>query len=183
MESAMITEFHPYVRKAGEFASHAHRGQTRKDGVTHYITHPARVASAVKRHILSLDVQAACWMHDVVEDTAYTLTDLRMHEFTPRTIVLVHLMSKLPGGKASKSRYYDAILSDPDALLIKLLDRTDNLSEANVVGIKDKSFAPWYARKTRAEIAPLADACAHTAIHDEFFMALVKLEREIEAIV
>lgn len=60
------------IQACSEYAGIAHIGQTRKDGVTPYITHPARVACLVAyfiRHSPKWYIYvAAAWLHDVMED-------------------------------------------------------------------------------------------------------------------
>jgi (p)ppGpp synthase/HD superfamily hydrolase len=62
--------------RAYEFGAEAHKGQTRKTGEP-YITHPVAVAQELAD--MRLDAQAieAAILHDVVEDTDYSLEDIR----------------------------------------------------------------------------------------------------------
>jgi guanosine-3',5'-bis(diphosphate) 3'-pyrophosphohydrolase len=64
------------VRRAYEFAEAAHRGQRRKDGRA-FIAHPVRVARLLAARGYDEEVLAAALLHDVVEDTDVTLSDLR----------------------------------------------------------------------------------------------------------
>jgi (p)ppGpp synthase/HD superfamily hydrolase len=69
------------VRKAQVYAMAAHAavGQRRKYTNEPYIVHPAEVASIVAGVPGSTpDMVAAAWLHDVVEDTGCTLTDIHM---------------------------------------------------------------------------------------------------------
>ena len=62
------------MRRAYAFAEAAHRGQRRKDGRA-FITHPVRVARLLASRGYDEEVLAAALLHDVVEDTAITLTE------------------------------------------------------------------------------------------------------------
>ena len=70
------------VRKAQVYAMAAHAavGQKRKYTGEPYIVHPAEVASIVASVPGSTeDMVAAAWLHDVVEDTGVTLTDINLN--------------------------------------------------------------------------------------------------------
>ena len=58
------------------FAKTAHDGQKRKYTGEDYIVHPMAVSKLVKEHGGSKVQQAAALLHDVVEDTQYTLADI-----------------------------------------------------------------------------------------------------------
>ncbi len=62
---------------AVEFALLAHHGMTRKGGTTPYITHPMEVAAIAASMTDDEEVLAAAVLHDVVEDTAYTIEDIK----------------------------------------------------------------------------------------------------------
>lgn len=151
-------------------ASHAHRDQRRKVIAEPYINHPIRVAAAAQLAGLSLDAIVAAILHDVIEDTPITLSDLEQ-DITPRALHLVDLLTKWwddqdhEAAAEYKYEYYHRILGDPEAVTIKVLDRVDNLSDMtkmlSVPGLK-KGQVRWaerYARKTMAEFGPLIDKC------------------------
>lgn len=68
---------HMLVAKAYTFATKAHEGITRKGTTIPYITHPIEAASIVMTMTDDVDVIAAALLHDVVEDTEYTLADIQ----------------------------------------------------------------------------------------------------------
>jgi (p)ppGpp synthase/HD superfamily hydrolase len=65
------------IERALQIAAKAHEGQTDKDGQP-YILHPLRVMAAVE----GIEAQIVAVLHDVVEDTAVTLDDLRAAGFS-----------------------------------------------------------------------------------------------------
>ena len=66
------------VQKAFEFANEAHKGVRRRSGEP-YILHPIAVAKIVVSNIgLGYKSIVAALLHDVVEDTTYTVDDLRI---------------------------------------------------------------------------------------------------------
>ena len=67
------------LQKAKEFATMAHRGQRRKTSNLPYITHPIRVAKILEEAGCSDEVICAGYLHDVVEDTCYTIKDIEAH--------------------------------------------------------------------------------------------------------
>lgn len=65
------------LNKAKEFAIMAHKGQVRKsDPQKPMIIHPINVANILGEYGFDEMVQAAGYLHDVVEDTKYTLEDI-----------------------------------------------------------------------------------------------------------
>lgn len=74
--------------RAVEFALLAHHGMVRKGTSTPYITHPMEVASIAASITDDEDVLAAAVLHDVVEDTPYTIEDIR-ERFGERVASLV----------------------------------------------------------------------------------------------
>src|SRR5690349_16656505 len=79
-EECVTCAFEAYDRLAAPqsrtVAVLAHHGKLDK-GQEPYIGHPARVAAAVAAAGYGDEVQAVAWLHDVVEDTAVSLDDLR----------------------------------------------------------------------------------------------------------
>lgn len=114
-----------------EFARDAHKGQIRR-GNDHvpYIYHPLLVAC----HALALgldddNIISAALLHDVCEDCNILVDALPVNETTKEIVKLLTKSSSInkPTGREMQ-KYYDAILSNPQALLIKLLDRCNNIS-------------------------------------------------------
>lgn len=66
----------PLIEKAMALAVGAHAGQLRKDAPVPYIVHPVSVALILARRNFSDLVVAAALVHDVVEDTSVTLSDV-----------------------------------------------------------------------------------------------------------
>ena len=77
METRVPAEDLERIRAAYEFAAEAHKGQFRKTGEP-YIIHPIAVARIVAEELdLGTNPVIAAFLHDVVEDTAYTMEDIR----------------------------------------------------------------------------------------------------------
>lgn len=87
------------IEKAEEFATIAHSGQTEKDAVkTPYIFHCKKVAELVALSGGSDEEIAAAWLHDVVEDTKYTVDDIN-NSFGGVVAELVKSLTDLPDFK------------------------------------------------------------------------------------
>ena len=126
------------VQKAFEFANEAHKGVRRRSGEP-YILHPIAVAKIVVTNIgLGYKSIAAALLHDVVEDTDYTVDDIR-NLFGDRIALLVDGLTKikvvLDNDAKAKTRSlqaenFNSILltlnDDVRVVLIKLADRLHN---------------------------------------------------------
>lgn len=123
----------PRIQAAYDLAAEAHSQQIRKSGIP-YITHPIAVAriALVELGLKTNPVMAAL-LHDVVEDTDYTVEDIRQR-FGEDVAYLVGVLTKNSDGnyKVSKQidnfkHMLDSINYDIRALLIKLSDRMHNM--------------------------------------------------------
>ena len=103
-------------------ATIAHKGQTDKTGAP-YLTHPARVASRFDLAERPLE-HCAAWLHDAIEDTGLSVTDLRDAGIHAAVIDVVELLTKRPG--TSSSEYLRRIAADPIARAVKEADIADN---------------------------------------------------------
>ncbi len=132
------------VQLAVEIATKAHLGQTDKLGAN-YIDHPLRVHRNLLTHpeFQALDAQSkddcevAALLHDVIEDSGtgvgsqkFTKEDLLALGFTPRSVELVVLLTRVDG--VDKDDYYRAINANPLARLVKWADIADNLNAHRV---------------------------------------------------
>lgn len=77
--------------RAIEIATNAHQGQTREGGAT-YLTHVLRVVQACEHHGEEAQVVAA--LHDVVEDSDWTLADLRREGLAEQLIAAVDAITR-----------------------------------------------------------------------------------------
>ena len=145
------------LRGAFEFAREAHSPQRRKSGEP-YIIHPVCVARIVAEELeLGVDPIIAAFLHDVVEDTHYTIEDIR-ERFGDDVAFLVGVVTKEKKDKYVQSKQvdnYKQILAsmqyDVRALLIKLADRLHNMRTLNsmrpdkqmkIAGETDYFYAP-----------------------------------------
>lgn len=111
--------------RASAIASLAHRGQTDKLGYD-YIDHPARVAANFDW--LEQPVEhCVAWLHDVIEDSDVTASDLLNAGMLPDIVEAVELLTRRAG--VPDDDYYARIRQHPVALAVKLTDIDDNLAE------------------------------------------------------
>ena len=115
-----------HFETAISFAVTAHAGQTDKQGQP-YILHPLRVMQAVLRRTGDPTLAAAAVLHDVVEDTHYTVEDIRSI-WGDRIADAVDGVSRREG-----ETYMDFVrraAAHPDSREIKLEDVLDNSTRA-----------------------------------------------------
>jgi GTP diphosphokinase / guanosine-3',5'-bis(diphosphate) 3'-diphosphatase len=120
------------VERAYEVAAYWHREQKRKSGDP-YITHPLAVATILAELGMNTDTICAALLHDTVEDTPYTIVELR-GEFGEDIAALVDGVTKLDKVKYGDSAEAEtvrkmvvAMSRDIRVLVIKLADRLHNM--------------------------------------------------------
>ncbi len=174
------------VLKAAKFAADAHADQKRKTNQQPYINHLIRVAHQVAEAGMSEFVVAAALLHNVVEDTNTGFEDLDA-QFPPRVVELVRLLSQWWPDDATEDvkrtevpKFYSAISKDPDALVIKLFDRADNLNEmAQTIG-SDPKWAELYLKKSFKEMAPLLVVSPNESAREACEVALNNLSNAVD---
>ena len=107
------------VNKAMGIAAMAHRGQKDKAGEA-YILHPLRVAAMMTTE----EEIAVALLHDVVEDSVYTLNDLKLAGFPAPVIHAVDLLTRRKG--QSYKDYVLKLKTDPLARKVKIADLKHN---------------------------------------------------------
>ena len=123
------------ITRAFQFANKAHRGVRRLSGEP-YIMHPIAVARIVVKEIgLGSTSICSALLHDVVEDTEYTVEDIQ-ERFNPKIAQIVDGLTKISGGvfgtqdekEATNIRKLILTMSeDIRVVLIKLSDRLHNM--------------------------------------------------------
>lgn len=145
------------VRQAYELAFEAHKEQRRKSGEP-YIIHPIAVARIIAEELeLGANPVIAAFLHDVVEDTDYTIDDIN-ERFGDDVAFLVGVVTKQKKEKQVQSKQVDnyrqilaSVQYDVRAILIKLADRLHNMrtlesmrpdKQMKIAGETDYFYAP-----------------------------------------
>lgn len=115
--------------KAMFFAKTKHKDQIRDDG-DEYIIHPLGMAChAADIGIKNDDVFAAILLHDVVEDCGVPLDGLPFNEKIKEIVRYVTIEKRAGEDRSdTKKRYFWTMLNCPEAIMVKGLDRYNNLS-------------------------------------------------------
>ena len=135
----------PLVYQAMHIAYNSHHGQLDKSGAP-YIFHPIHLAE-------QMDDEFSCCaalLHDVVEDTEVTLSDLAKI-FPSEVVEAVRLLTHEKG--VSDTEYLTAIKSNPIALKVKLADNAHNSNQSRCCcgTIPPEKLAQWQSKCTRAK--------------------------------
>ncbi len=146
------------VERAYDVAAHHHREQKRKSGDP-YITHPLAVATILAELGMNTETLCAALLHDTVEDTSYTLDQLRA-DFGDVVAALVDGVTKLDKvkyGEAAEAetvrKMVVAMSRDIRVLVIKLSDRLHNMRTLRYL---PRPKQERKARETLEIFAPLA---------------------------
>lgn len=148
------------IKAAYDLAWRAHQSQKREGGEP-YIQHPLYVALTLTKMNLDTETIAAALLHDVVEDTKYTLDDIGT-QFGKTIAFLVNGVTKLDKikysgteGKAENLRkMFLAMAQDIRVVLIKLADRYHNMLTLDAL---EKSSQKRIALETLEIYAPIAN--------------------------
>ena len=129
------------TNKAMVLAYEAHQGQYDKSGLP-YVFHPFHLAEQMDTE----EAVTAALLHDVVEDTDYTLEDLRSMGFPDTVTDALALLTHDPS--VPYMEYVERLKSNPIARSVKLADLTHNsdLSRLPVVTEKDLERVEKYRK-------------------------------------
>lgn len=131
----------PITKKAMKLCFHAHKDQTDKSGIP-YVFHPIHLAEQMTDE----DTTVVALLHDVVEDTDYTIDDLAAMGFNHRVIAAIQLMTHAEG--VPYMDYVAKIKDNPIAKAVKLADLAHNsdITRMDVVDEKAKARVEKYAK-------------------------------------
>jgi GTP diphosphokinase / guanosine-3',5'-bis(diphosphate) 3'-diphosphatase len=146
------------IERAYETAARLHAGQSRNSGDP-YITHPLAVATILAELGMPHDTICAALLHDTVEDTPYTIGELR-EEFGEDIAALVDGVTKLDKVKYGEAAQAEtvrkmvvAMSRDIRVLVIKLADRLHNMRTLRYI---PRAKQEKKSRETLEIFAPLA---------------------------
>ena len=148
-----------------DYADTAHGTQMRKYTPERYIVHPIRVMETCRQYDPKLPILAAALLHDVLEDTPVTETDMRAFLHTvmeasdaEKTLELVveltdvYVKEAYPqwNRRVRKDRETERIaLTSADSQTIKYADIIDNCRE---IAKHDRGFAPRFLKECLANL-------------------------------
>jgi guanosine-3',5'-bis(diphosphate) 3'-pyrophosphohydrolase len=163
------------IIKAYEFSQFHHRFQQRSSGEPYFV-HPLEVARIATTWKLDSESIITALLHDIVEDTAATLSDIEK-EFGADVARLVDGVTKLNSieinpESSERSEQAEnlrklvlAMSVDVRVLLIKLMDRLHNMRTLKFLKSPDKMRRK--ALETQEIYAPLAQRIGMQSLHDE----------------
>lgn len=134
LEKYLSKEDVEFVHRAFLKAQELHKGAKRASGEP-YITHPLAVALTLANLRLDKGTLAAALLHDTVEDTPYSLDDVK-HDFSVEVALLVDGVTKMTELKVASVEEEDAesvrklllaSVKDLRVVLIKLADKLHNM--------------------------------------------------------
>ena len=149
------------IKDAYALAAEAHKGQRRNTGEP-YIVHPIAVANIAAEELeLDANTVIAAFLHDVAEDTSYTVEDIR-ERFGDDVAFLVDVVTKRKKHNYEYTKQVDnyrqileSVHYDIRALLVKLSDRLHNMrtldsmrpdKQMKIAGETDFFYAPLAGR-------------------------------------
>jgi len=159
------------LQSAYHFSEQAHEGQFRKSGEP-YISHPLAVANILAQWHLDTQALTAALLHDVMEDTSVTKTEISRN-FGKPVAELVDGVSKLDKiefethAEAQAENFRKMLLAmarDVRVILIKLADRLHNMRTLEAVESEQKRRI---ARETLEIYAPIANRLGLNSIYQE----------------
>jgi len=172
------------IRKAFEFANSAHKGVKRKSGEP-YILHPIAVARIATEEIgLGTKSIISALLHDVVEDTEYTVEDID-GLFGPKIASIVDGLTKISevseGSSSLQAENFRKIVltlsDDLRVILIKMADRLHNMRTLSSMPVKKQVKI---AGETLYIYAPLAHRMGLHSIKSELEDLSLKYEHPSE---
>ncbi len=121
------------TKKALKLCFEAHKDQLDKSGMP-YVFHPFHLAEQMKTE----ETTVVALLHDVVEDTDYTLDDLYKMDFDKTIIEAIKLLTH--DDHTEYMDYVRAIKNNPIAKAVKLADLTHNSDLTRLDEITDKAL-------------------------------------------
>ena len=136
------------INKIEQIAREAHEGQKRWNG-DEYITHPIRVSEKMPNDKL----KAIALLHDVMEDTDYSMSELIGKGVDKKIVQTLCFLTRCEN--QTYSEYINQIIKsidiNTDAVIVKIADLEDNLSDITPGNKKDKYELALLLLKSKLE--------------------------------
>ncbi len=123
----------PTLEDAILLAGKAHRGRKDKAGAA-YILHPLRVMLRLK----TKDERVVAVLHDVIEDTKYSVEDLRKAGYSQKILQSLDHLTKRDGEEYKE--FIKRVKHNPLARKVKIADIEDNLDLGRIKKLKKRDF-------------------------------------------
>lgn len=173
------------IKKAYNFAKLAHKGVRRRSGEP-YILHPIAVAKIALQEIgLGSTSICSALLHDVVEDTDYTVEDIEML-FGKKVARIVEGLTKISGGifgdkaSAQAENFRKLLLAMSEDIRVVLIKMADRLHNMRTLGSMTPNKQYKIAGETLYIYAPLAHRLGLFAIKTELEDLSFKYEHPAE---
>lgn len=160
------------IRKAFNFAKQAHKGVRRLSGEP-YIMHPIAVAQIACENIgLGSTGICSALLHDVVEDTDYTVEDIS-NLFGPKIAQIVDGLTKISGGifgnqaSAQAESFKKLLLTMSDDIRVILVKISDRLHNMRTLGSQLPNKQYKIAGETLYIYAPIAHRLGLNKVKEE----------------
>ena len=131
------------TKKALKLCFEAHKDQVDKSGMP-YVFHPFHLAEQMTDE----DTTVVALLHDVVEDTDYTLDDLKNMGFSQQVLEAIALMTHEEG--VPYLEYVAKIKTNPIAKTVKLAD-IDHNSDSSRLDSDDPRIPYWQEKYRKAK--------------------------------
>jgi len=141
------------LQRALEIAIDGHRGQRQMDGLP-YVLHPLELMGRVH----SPAAKMAAVLHDVVEDTRYTIDDLEHEGFGADVLDAIRLLTHDDG--SDYETYVEQIATNALATEVKLADLSHNMTITRIPKLRPKDL-DRLAKYHKAHVRLTAAAVDH----------------------
>lgn len=121
------------LQRALEIAIEGHKGQQQKNGLP-YVLHPLTLMLEVS----STEAKIVAVLHDVVEDTHWTLEALKAEGFSEPILTAIDCLTHRGGEEYDA--YIERVTSNKIAREVKLADLKDNMDIRRIPTLKESDF-------------------------------------------
>ncbi|MGD2180180.1 GTP pyrophosphokinase [Lusitaniella coriacea] len=121
------------LQRALEIAIEGHKGQQQKNGLP-YVLHPLRLMLAAS----STEAKIVAVLHDVIEDTNWTLEALKAEGFSQSILTAIGCLTHRDGEEYDA--YIERLIDNEIAREVKLMDLKDNMDIRRIPELKESDL-------------------------------------------